>query len=69
MIGSNYNISLQATVGAQGLGEFCFSNVPLDPKTIGVVFQNGQNATLQVVTNGDTTPGLFAVCAPSYVIH
>lgn len=59
--GDSFNITLEPTLGAHGLGEFCLPSIPLDSKTLGVSLHDGQNATLQVVTNGDNGGGLFAV--------
>lgn len=55
--GSNFNITLGPTIAAQGLGEFCLPNITLSSLNL----TDGQNATLQVVTDGDTGGGLFAV--------
>lgn len=61
--GSNFNITLGPTLAAQGLGEFCLPNISLSSLNL----TNGQNATLQVVTDGDTGGGLFAVSFPPWV--
>ncbi|KAH8688814.1 hypothetical protein BGW36DRAFT_309413 [Talaromyces proteolyticus] len=60
--GSSFNITLEPTLGAHGLGEFCLPSIPLDSKTLGTSLHDGQNATLQVVTDGDSGGGLYA-CA------
>ncbi|KAL2216952.1 putative GPI anchored protein [Thermoascus aurantiacus ATCC 26904] len=60
--GSNFNITLVPTFRLTGLGSFCLPHVPLDPKVLGTNLTDGANATLQVVTNGDPTGGLYA-CA------
>ncbi|CRG88864.1 putative protein AFUA_6G02800 [Talaromyces islandicus] len=60
--GENFNITLEPTLGAHGLGEFCLPNIPLDSKSLGLSLRDGQNATLQVVTDGDNGGGLYA-CA------
>jgi hypothetical protein len=59
--GDNFNITLEPTLGAHGLGEFCLPNIPLDSKSLGVSLHDGLNATLQVVTDGDNGGGLYAV--------
>ncbi|GAM37694.1 GPI anchored protein [Talaromyces pinophilus] len=56
--GSSFNVTLSPTIAAQGLGEFCLPNLSLSSLNL----TDGQNATLQVVTDGDTGGGLFA-CA------
>ncbi|KAJ9298950.1 hypothetical protein DTO271G3_3192 [Paecilomyces variotii] len=56
--GDNYNITLAHTFGVTGLGTFCLPSVSLK----GVPLTDGLNATVQVVTNGDTGGGLYA-CA------
>lgn len=64
--GSNFNITLVPTFRLTGLGSFCLPHVPLDPKVLGTNLTDGANATLQVVTNGDPTGGLYAVCGPNH---
>jgi hypothetical protein len=61
---TNYNITLGPTLGATGLGEFCLPNITLNSAVLGVNLTDGLNATLQVVTDGDTGGGLFAVRFP-----
>ena len=56
--GKNFNITLVPTFRQEGLGDFCLDDIPL-PTDIGIM--DGANATLQVVTNGDPTGGLYAV--------
>lgn len=56
--GNNFNIILVRTFRQEGLGEFCFKEIAL-PADIGI--KDGMNATLQVVTNGDPTGGLYNV--------
>ncbi|KAL8938540.1 MAG: hypothetical protein Q9216_003844 [Gyalolechia sp. 2 TL-2023] len=51
-----FNTVLVPTIQEQGLGKFCLSNVMI-PESLGV--QEGDNATIQVVTNGDPTGGLY----------
>ncbi|WEW61407.1 hypothetical protein PRK78_006897 [Emydomyces testavorans] len=57
--GSNFNITLVPTFRQVGLGSFCLPRVSLDGKLLGVALQDGMNATLQVVTNGDPKGGLY----------
>lgn len=56
--GNNFNITLVPTFRQEGLGDFCLDDIPL-PTDVGIV--DGANATLQVVTSGDPTGGLYAV--------
>ena len=56
--GDNFNITLVPTIRQEGLGDFCLQGVSL-PTDIGIT--DGTNATLQVVTNGDPTGGLYTV--------
>lgn len=63
--GSSFNITLGPTITAQGLGEFCLPNLSLSSLNL----TDGQNATLQVVTDGDTGGGLFAVSFLLWVRH
>ena len=56
--GNNFNITLVPTFRQEGLGEFCLREIPL-PSDLGLM--DGMNATLQVVTNGDPTGGLYNV--------
>ncbi|KAL9031451.1 MAG: hypothetical protein Q9196_000512 [Gyalolechia fulgens] len=51
-----FNTVLVPTIQEQGLGKFCLSDVTI-PESLGV--QEGDNATIQVVTNGDPTGGLY----------
>ncbi|MCJ1368690.1 hypothetical protein MMC16_007835 [Acarospora aff. strigata] len=55
-VGSNFNVTLVPIFQEQGLGEFCMSDVTM-PSNLNIV--DGQNATIQVVTNGDPTGGLY----------
>ena len=57
-VGSNFNVTLVPIFQEQGLGEFCMSDVTM-PSNLNIV--DGQNATIQVVTNGDPTGGLYNV--------
>lgn len=59
--GSNFNITLHPTFRQIGLGDFCLPNVRLDEALLGVPLRDGMNATLQVVTNGDPSGGLYNV--------
>lgn len=56
--GNNFNITLLPTFRQEGLGEFCLPEIPL-PSNLGIM--DGMNATIQVVTNGDPTGGLYNV--------
>ncbi len=60
---SDFNIVLVPTVEEQGTGSFCLPEVRL-PQGLNVT--DGTNATLQVITNGDPTGGLYSVSAPIY---
>ncbi|MCJ1260435.1 hypothetical protein MMC22_000296 [Lobaria immixta] len=55
-VGNHFNIVLQPTVSERGLGDFCLGDVAI-PASLGV--KDGQNATIQVVTNGDPNGGLY----------
>lgn len=55
--GVNFNVTLQPIIQEQGIGQFCLSNVVV-PDGVAV---EGMNATIQVVTNGDPTGGLYNV--------
>jgi hypothetical protein len=57
-VGSSFNITLVPIFQEQGLGQFCMSGVTV-PSDLKVT--DGQNATLQVVTNGDPSGGLYNV--------
>ncbi|KAL8802960.1 MAG: hypothetical protein Q9223_006427 [Gallowayella weberi] len=54
--GSNFNVVLVPTTQEEGIGQFCLSNVKV-PQGLGV--KDGDNATIQVVTNGDPSGGLY----------
>ncbi|EEA22713.1 hypothetical protein TMatcc_001554 [Talaromyces marneffei ATCC 18224] len=56
--GSSFNITLSPTIAAVGLGEFCLPNLSLSSLNL----TDGQNATLQVITDGEAGGGLYA-CA------
>ncbi|KAL8925009.1 MAG: hypothetical protein Q9208_003693 [Pyrenodesmia sp. 3 TL-2023] len=51
-----FNTVLVPTTQEEGIGQFCLSNVQI-PESLGV--REGDNATIQVVTNGDPTGGLY----------
>ncbi|KAI9831533.1 MAG: hypothetical protein M1826_003423 [Phylliscum demangeonii] len=54
--GSSFQITLQPVITEQGLGSFCMPHVMV-PASAGV--RSGQNATIQVITNGDPNGGLY----------
>ncbi|TKA64753.1 hypothetical protein B0A49_12552 [Cryomyces minteri] len=54
--GSNFNIVLVPTFQEQGPQNFCMGDVVLPP---GLNVTAGMNATIQVVTNGDPSGGLY----------
>ena len=56
--GSNFNITLEHTFAEQGEGSFCLPSVSI-PKEAGIM--EGMNATLQVITDGDSGGGLYNV--------
>ncbi|OAX81278.1 hypothetical protein ACJ72_04386 [Emergomyces africanus] len=60
--GTNFNITLVPTFGQVGLGDFCLSDVEFTEQKLGTRLTEGLEATLQVVTNGDPTGGLYS-CA------
>ncbi|KAL8721893.1 MAG: hypothetical protein Q9225_001529 [Loekoesia sp. 1 TL-2023] len=51
-----FNTVLVPTTQEEGIGKFCLSDVKV-PESLGV--KEGDNATIQVVTNGDPTGGLY----------
>ncbi|KAK2799195.1 hypothetical protein FQN51_007025 [Onygenales sp. PD_10] len=57
--GTNFNITLFDTFRQTGLGDFCFPPIKLTEELLGTPLTEGLNATLQVVTNGDPTGGLY----------
>lgn len=59
--GVNFNIILQPTIQERGIGQFCLSNVAVPDG----VATEGMNATIQVVTNGDPSGGLYNVSPSS----
>lgn len=56
--GEAFNTVALQTIQEEGIGEFCLGSV-LIPADLGL--KEGDNATLQVVTNGDPTGGLYNV--------
>lgn len=58
--GINFNITLLPTIQEQGLGEFCLKNVSVPAG----IAKEGTNATIQVVSNGDPSGGLYNVNNP-----
>lgn len=54
--GSAFNTVLVKTFTVNGLGNFCIASVPI-PQGLNVTA--GQNATIQVVSNGDSGGGLY----------
>ena len=58
--GDNFDIVLVPTVAEQGPDNFCFGGVTLPS---GLNISEGTNATIQVVTNGDPSGGLYNVCS------
>ncbi|KAL8992371.1 MAG: hypothetical protein Q9169_007147 [Polycauliona sp. 2 TL-2023] len=54
--GDNFNAVLVPTIQEEGLGKFCFSGVRV-PESLGV--RDGDNATIQVVTDSHVTGGLY----------
>ncbi|KAF2873289.1 hypothetical protein BDV95DRAFT_593633 [Massariosphaeria phaeospora] len=54
--GSNYSVMLKPQLSMQGLGDFCVGSVSL-PEGLNVT--DGTPATIQVVTNGDPSGGLY----------
>ena len=56
--GDAFNTVLVRTIQERGIGQFCISDVVL-PSDMEI--REGDNATIQVVTNGDPTGGLYNV--------
>ncbi|KAF1962808.1 hypothetical protein CC80DRAFT_361976, partial [Byssothecium circinans] len=54
--GSNYNIVLRPQLSQEGPGDFCLGQVNIPS---GLNITAGTNATIQVVTNGDPSGGLY----------
>ncbi|KAI5290418.1 hypothetical protein KEM54_001588 [Ascosphaera aggregata] len=59
-VGDAFNIKLVPSFQLEGMGDFCLPKVDLEAK--GVKIEDGTNATLQVITNGDPKGGLYS-CA------
>lgn len=60
--GENFNITLLPTIQEEGLGHFCLGNISASMGMMGEVnITDGTNATIQVVTNGDSNGGLYNV--------
>lgn len=59
--GTNYNVTLVPTMREQGLGDFCLPGISLSEDVLGAEIEDGMNATVQVVTNGDPSGGLYNV--------
>ncbi|KAL8638492.1 MAG: hypothetical protein Q9228_004357 [Teloschistes exilis] len=55
---NNFNAILVPTTQEEGIGKFCLSDVKV-PESLGI--KEGDNATIQVVTNGDPNGGLYNV--------
>lgn len=60
--GENFNITLLPTIQEQGPGQFCIGAVTI-PEGVST---EGMNATIQVVTNGDPSGGLYNVSPPLF---
>ena len=57
--GTNFNIVLRPQFSEEGPGEFCLGAV-IVPTSLNIT--DGTAATIQVVSNGDPTGGLYQVC-------
>ncbi|KAF3490734.1 expression library immunization antigen 1 [Arthroderma uncinatum] len=57
--GSNFNITVLPTFRQIGLGAFCLPEVKLTEEVLGFKPKEGMDATLQVLSNGDPTGGLY----------
>ena len=60
--GANFNILLEKSFQQQGEGSFC---LPMVNIPAGVNITDGQNATLQVITDGEGGGGLYVVSSNS----
>lgn len=63
---TNFNVSLNpqggSLVNETGNGTFCWNRLPVPPASIlGLEVQNGQNASIQVVTVGESGSALYNV--------
>lgn len=56
--GNNYNVVLRPTLSQEGLGNFCIGGLSLPE---GLNISDGTPATIQVVSNGDPSGGLYQV--------
>jgi len=56
--GNSFNIVLNPTLSQEGLGDFCIGPLSV-PNNLNI--SDGTPATIQVVTNGDPTGGLYQV--------
>ncbi|CAG8970981.1 hypothetical protein HYALB_00007649 [Hymenoscyphus albidus] len=54
--GSSFNTILKRPISQNGLGSFCMTGITL-PSNVNVT--SGSNATIQVITNGDPSGGLY----------
>jgi hypothetical protein len=54
--GSAFNTIIKSPISQTGLGAFCMTGISI-PSTLNVT--EGQNATIQVLTNGDPDGGLY----------
>ncbi|KAF2741117.1 hypothetical protein EJ04DRAFT_507531 [Polyplosphaeria fusca] len=54
--GNNYNIVLRPTFAEEGPGNFCLGSVSIPS---GLNISSGTNGTIQVVSNGDPSGGLY----------
>ena len=59
--GGAFSTNLGGLVQQEGLGDFCLGDVVI-PSSLNI--KEGDNATLQVITNGDPSGGLYNVCIP-----
>jgi len=55
-VGEAFNYVLLPTIQQQGFGSFCITDLQMP---IGLNVNDGTNATIQVVTNGDPNGGLY----------
>jgi hypothetical protein len=54
--GDNFNTIIKSPISQTGLGTFCLTGLSI-PSTMNIT--EGQNATIQVLTNGDPSGGLY----------
>ncbi|KAF2634997.1 hypothetical protein P280DRAFT_369272, partial [Massarina eburnea CBS 473.64] len=62
--GSNYNIVLRPQLTQEGLGDFCLGQINIPS---GLNISAGTNATIQVVSNGDPSGGLYQCADVTFV--